>query len=305
MDGQPAAGAPRRRRPAPAVEDSLNLPDPSPSPSEIPHREVLDEGRVKIGARWRSRRSPRPRRAARSWSAARSPPSRPSTTPSGTHDDRAGLRPSHRLFRGRTTETYANVTYSDVARKVAGRAGLAVGQVDAATTVHDHVSQGNVTDWQFLSGLARARSASTSAVFDGKFEFRKPAESAEGPDAGSLATEDPLQLALGNPAALPVRRHLGRAGQGGPGAGLGHAPEEGGRGHGAGQDDDAPPSASSPTDLAGTLRQPALRRRRACPTTSQAEVDAAARRSPSRSPAPSPSSRGWPGATPSCGPARR
>ncbi len=61
-----------------------------------------------------------------------------------------GLDPSHRLFRGRVTETYANVTYSDVARKVAERAGLTVGRIDPSSTVHPHVSQANVNDWQFL-----------------------------------------------------------------------------------------------------------------------------------------------------------
>jgi phage protein D len=108
-----------------------------------------------------------------------------------------GFDHSHRLFRGRITETYANVTYSDVATRVARRAGLEVGRIDADRTVHDHVSQPNVNDWHFLKALA-AEIGYEVGCFDGKFEFRAPSRSADGPRAGNLSTDDPLQLTLGS-----------------------------------------------------------------------------------------------------------
>src|SRR5438477_2749450 len=48
---------------------------------------------------------------------------------------------SHRLHRGRRTQTYKNVTDSDIARTVASRASLTVGKIDSTSGTHDHVSQ--------------------------------------------------------------------------------------------------------------------------------------------------------------------
>jgi phage protein D/phage baseplate assembly protein gpV len=101
------------------------------------------------------------------------------------------------MFRGRTTETYLNVTYSDVAKKVAQRDGLQLGQIDSLTAVHPHVSQGNLNDWQFLQMLAKDVGYEV-AVADGKLNFRKPAASDDGPGRGDLTdTNNPLQLTLG------------------------------------------------------------------------------------------------------------
>ncbi|MDP9074939.1 MAG: VgrG-related protein [Actinomycetota bacterium] len=116
---------------------------------------------------------------------------------SGTYTIIRGYDSSHRLFRGRTTDTYLNVTYSDVAKKVAQRDGLDPGQIDSLTTVHPHVSQGNLNDWQFLQLLARDVGFEV-AVTDGKLNFRKPTTSDDAPADGDLTnTSNPLQLTLG------------------------------------------------------------------------------------------------------------
>lgn len=115
---------------------------------------------------------------------------------SGTLTVVRGLDASHRLVRGRRTETYRDMTYSDIARKVAARAGLAVGAIDPTQTVHKHVSQANVSDWQFLGDLAHEVGYEV-AVVDGRFEFRKPTLSREAPAVGDLTYGDPLQLTLG------------------------------------------------------------------------------------------------------------
>jgi uncharacterized protein involved in type VI secretion and phage assembly len=87
------------------------------------------------------------------------------------------------------------MTVSDVATKVARDAGLQVGQVDATTTVHRQLSQGNVSDWDFLRGLAGGVGAEV-AVENGKLEFRRPTRAGQAP-ARTAATEDPLVLELG------------------------------------------------------------------------------------------------------------
>jgi uncharacterized protein involved in type VI secretion and phage assembly len=65
-----------------------------------------------------------------------------------------GLDASHRLNRSPRNETYQNSTVADIVRKVAGRAGLQVGELGDAGGVHDFVQQSNETDWQFLQRLA-------------------------------------------------------------------------------------------------------------------------------------------------------
>jgi phage protein D/phage baseplate assembly protein gpV len=102
---------------------------------------------------------------------------------------------SHRLFRGRHAETYTQVTASDVAVQVARRAGLSIGNVEATTTVFDSVSQGGVSDWHFLSGLAREIGYEI-AVRDDKFEFCSPAHAAAAPAIGGPVGH-PLVLVLG------------------------------------------------------------------------------------------------------------
>lgn len=107
-----------------------------------------------------------------------------------------GYDPSHRFHRGRHTHTYRNVTDSDVARTVAQRVGVKIGKVDESSTTHEHVSQVNISDWDFLKG--RAREIGYELRFDaGKFEFRKPPEAKEAPAEGDFNSTDPLALVMG------------------------------------------------------------------------------------------------------------
>jgi len=94
-----------------------------------------------------------------------------------------GYDKSHRLHRGRRSETYQNVKVSDVAQTVASRAGLDVGTIDDTGSVLPFISQVNITDWEFLQARARELGFEVG-VFDGKFYFRKPVESSSGPAPG-------------------------------------------------------------------------------------------------------------------------
>ena len=178
------------------VDDSLNLPDLVILRFRDADRTVLPKSRIKIGSK-----------------LVVTATSRGSTTPDplitaevtalevefdalGTFTVVRGYDPAHRLFRGRRTETYTQVTASDVAKKVAQRAGLTVGTVDATTTVFDHVSQAGVSDWEFLDGLAR-EVGHEAAVRDGKFEFRAPRPATDAPRQQSAQAE-PLLLRQGS-----------------------------------------------------------------------------------------------------------
>ncbi|TMF11579.1 MAG: VgrG-related protein [Chloroflexi bacterium] len=109
-----------------------------------------------------------------------------------------GYDMSHRLHRGRRTETYKNVTDSDIARKVANRAGLSVGQIDSTSGTFDHVSQANQSDWDFLKSRAREIGFEL-AMENGKFNFRQPIQASGAPQHGTYQNHsDPLQLVFGD-----------------------------------------------------------------------------------------------------------
>ncbi len=196
VDGRPLPDAIDQSLMSAYVDDNLNLPDMFQLSFRDPARTVLEQSGLKVGATVTvsvfSDATPGGEKLITGEVTALEA----EFDPDGTMTIARGFDHSHRLFRGRVTETYTNVTYSDVAARVARRAGLQVGKIEPSTTVHAHVSQANVTDWQFLKGLA-SEVGYEMGCFNGKFEFRKPTESAEGPGKGTLATDDALQLTLG------------------------------------------------------------------------------------------------------------
>lgn len=91
-----------------------------------------------------------------------------------------GYDKSHRLYRETRSTAYLNVKDSDIASQFASRAGLST-QIDATSTVYDHIYQDNQSDLAFL--MQRAwRIGYECFVDEGKLYFRKP------PASGSTAT---------------------------------------------------------------------------------------------------------------------
>ncbi len=107
-----------------------------------------------------------------------------------------GYDASHRLMRGRHSVVFEQEKYSDIAGRIADAAGLERGQIDDSGSVHDFVHQAGQTDWEFLSGLAREIGFEV-AVRDARLDFRQPPEAGAAPEAGDLASTDPLQLVFG------------------------------------------------------------------------------------------------------------
>ncbi len=117
---------------------------------------------------------------------------------SGTFVTMRGYDESHRLFRGRTSQTYQNMTYSDVATAVAKRAGLTPGQIDSTTPVYEWLAQDNCNDWQFLKRLATDVGFEVT-VIGGQLNFCQPTHSSSAPGQGSLTGNDSaLQLTMGD-----------------------------------------------------------------------------------------------------------
>jgi phage protein D/phage baseplate assembly protein gpV len=115
----------------------------------------------------------------------------------GSHAVVRGYDHSHRLHRGRRTETYRDVTDDDIVKTVARRAGLELGTVEDSQPTHAYVSQANLSDWDFLKARAREIGYELTVV-GGKLDFRKPAPADEAPEPGDLNSSNRLQLILGS-----------------------------------------------------------------------------------------------------------
>lgn len=87
-----------------------------------------------------------------------------------------GFDKMHRALRGSKAQTYQNQSDADVAKKIAGEAGLTP-DVDATGDPHDYLFQINESDHQFLRNRAR-RLGFTFWVGDGKLHFKKGARPA-------------------------------------------------------------------------------------------------------------------------------
>jgi phage protein D len=84
-----------------------------------------------------------------------------------------GFDLSHQLYRGRQRRSFNQVTDSDLARRIAGEAGLRPGTIDSTSEVHEYVLQDNQTNAEFL--LERARRVGYEMwVEDDQLHFRRP-----------------------------------------------------------------------------------------------------------------------------------
>ncbi|MGY4644139.1 VgrG-related protein [Cellulomonas sp. URHB0016] len=128
----------------------------------------------------------------------------------GFHTVVRGLDKSHRLFRGRRMEAYLSMTPGDIVKKVAGRAGIAVGTVTSGAVL-EHVAQDNVNDWDFLQSLAEKVGAVVRVV-EGKLHFAVPTTATTAPAGNDGARENPLVLERGV-NLLSLRATVTAAGQ--------------------------------------------------------------------------------------------
>ena len=226
----------------------------------------------------------------------------------GTFTVIRGYDQAHRLFRGRRTASYVQMTASDIATKVAQRAGLQGRRGrPSTTTVFDHLSARPARPTGSSCGRWPGTTASRSPYATASSPSPPPARRPARPAGERRGRHRPAGAAAGQgPAAVPVGADLGRAGRQGRGPRLGRGDQEGADRHRAGDDHAA--SSCRPSTPESWPRPSATRPTSSTdvPYRTQAEVDEAAEaRWPTSWPARSPSSRASPGATRSSGPARR
>lgn len=178
------------------VDDSRTLPDLFVLRFRDPDRTLLAQGGIAVGteirllARSGGGTEPRPLLSGMVTALELE------LDESGTYTVVRGLDETYRLLRGARVAGYQNMTLADIVAQVAQRAGLKPGTVDVAGPVLDHVVQPNITDWEFVRGLAEEAGAQ-AYVRDGQLHVVKPAEAGGAPDASARADRDPLVLELG------------------------------------------------------------------------------------------------------------
>jgi phage protein D len=197
IDGSPLAADAKALLLSAVVDDSLRLPDFFLLRFRDPDRLVITKSGAKIGSKVKvsvtSDATPGPQQLIEGEITALEA----EYDATGTYTVIRGYDQANRLLRGRRTESYTQSTASDVATKVAQRAGLSIGEVESTSTVYEHLSQGGVTDWEFLDGLAREIGFEI-VVKDGKFDFRKPKKADTAPEGGGgPEQQNPLVLRLG------------------------------------------------------------------------------------------------------------
>ncbi|MEW2119949.1 VgrG-related protein [Streptomyces sp. NPDC005474] len=104
---------------------------------------------------------------------------------------------AHRLQRGRKVVAYQNMTASAIVRKVAARAGLTCGTVDAGKVTYKQLSQANVSDWDFLQFLAAESGALVRVDDKGMLQFTKPVKASGAPAPSTSSSRDPMVLEYG------------------------------------------------------------------------------------------------------------
>jgi phage protein D len=178
------------------VDDSLNVPDLFVLRFSDPAAQALEKGGFHIGTPVRvlvQSRSPGGPVALVSGEVTAV---ETEVGVDGVHSVVRGLDHSHRLFRGRRVEAYVQMTASDIARKVAARAGLKAGTINHTGPVFAHVAQDGISDWDFLRRLADEVGAEV-AVVDGALDFRKPTDAGAAPSGKAGSREDPLVVERG------------------------------------------------------------------------------------------------------------
>ncbi len=178
------------------IDQHLHLPDMFTLTFRDQDRQIVQDARIKIGSKVVIEAAAADETSPQAILTAEVTTIEAEYDQLGSHAIVRGYDPSHRFHRGRRTHTYRNVTDSDLARTVAQRAGVEIGQIDATQTTFEHVSQSNVSDWDFLKG--RALEIGYEVGFkDGKFMFTKPRDAEAGPGEGDFSTSNPLQLVMG------------------------------------------------------------------------------------------------------------
>jgi uncharacterized protein involved in type VI secretion and phage assembly len=153
LDGQPLPAEQADLLRAVLVECSVQLPDTFTLRFDDPYFELYDAATLRIGSQvdiaFRTEAAPHRVTTGEVTALAVQP------GPNGRHELVAsGMDVAHRLARGPKSRSFLQVTYADIASRIADEHGLDA-DVDATGEVHEYVLQRNETDRALLLRLGR------------------------------------------------------------------------------------------------------------------------------------------------------
>lgn len=178
------------------VDDSRTLPDMFMLRFRDPEHQVLDKAGLTLGAKVKIFGGPVGGEAKVLLISGEVTGLEAEIDETGTHVVARGYDVTHRLQRGRNTRTFVDTSEGEIVRRIAGDAGIDLGEIEDPPTTHALVSQANQSDYDFLRGRAREIGFDL-AVRGDKLYFQQPIESSSGPAAATLQTDSPLALVLG------------------------------------------------------------------------------------------------------------
>jgi phage protein D len=163
------------------VEDNLTMPDTFTIKISDPQLEKVDSNPLEIGADVEISFEAPDGSTSKKVMKGQITSIEPEFDHGGVTLVARGYDYSHVLNRSKKTDTYQNMTYGDIARKVIGAAGggVSAGTVDDKGGTQDFVQQSAETDWDFLWRLAK-RIDNEVVAEDKKIHFR----TAGGPSGG-------------------------------------------------------------------------------------------------------------------------
>lgn len=172
------------------VVDSLTLPDTAVVRITDAKGENVDKSPLKLGAKIEIKAGEEDQQSQSTIFKGQIAAVEPEFTPTGVVLSARAYDEAHKLNREKKSRTFQQVSASDMAKKVVGEAGIAIGDIKSTSVVHEFFQQSNETDWNFLWRLAMMHDYEV-VVTDSKFNFR-PANVAQG-SATTVTFGDKLQ----------------------------------------------------------------------------------------------------------------
>ena len=136
------------------VVDSLTLPDMALVRITDLKGENIDANPLKLGAKIEIKAGDMGANTTTTIFKGQIAAVEPEFTPQGVVISARAYDEAHKLNRQKKSRTFQQMSASDMARKVVGEAGLAVGEIKSTSVVHEFFQQSNETDWDFLWRLA-------------------------------------------------------------------------------------------------------------------------------------------------------
>ena len=153
------------------VVDSLTLPDMALVRITDLKGENIDANPLKLGAKIEIKAGDKGANKTETIFKGQIAAVEPEFTPQGVVISARAYDEAHKLNRQKKSRTFQQMSASDMARKVVGEAGLAVGEIKSTSVVHEFFQQSNETDWDFLWRLALMHDYEV-VVTDAKLNFR-------------------------------------------------------------------------------------------------------------------------------------